>query len=153
MSELSLFVGVLFSGVVFSVVCAALPLWDVSTVVSHFTCQVCSTGWVRPAPLAGRGQGRCHEASSWLDWGRPCTGRSARPSEPHVEPPVTCSRHILYLETCTSNKCSFILLWPLLLLSIVSKGLEVWNMPEDSLITMSEERISWVKISLGCWWF
>lgn len=79
--------------------CVALPLRDVSTVVSHFTCQVCSTGWVRLARLAGPGQERCHEASSWLDWGRPCTGLSARPSEPHVEPPATCSRHILYWET------------------------------------------------------
>lgn len=90
-----------------SVVCAALPLWDVSTVVSHFTCQVCSTGWVRPTPLAGRGRGPCHGASSWWDWGRPCIGPCAQPSEHHAEPPATCSRHILYLEMWHFHLSSF----------------------------------------------
>lgn len=91
---------------VICVVCAPTPLWDVSTVVSHFTCQVCSTGWVRPAPLAGRGPGRCLAASSWWDSGKCCTGLSARPSEPRAGPPATCSKHILYLrQTRTSMMC------------------------------------------------
>ncbi len=71
-----------------------LPWWfsDVCTVVSHFTCQVYSTGWVAPVPLTGRGS---FAASSWLVYGRQPIRVFAAHSEPLASPHASCSSHIL----------------------------------------------------------
>ena len=80
-------------------VCAPRHLRTSAQYVSHFTCQVCSTGWARPAPLAGRGWGRSLGASSWLVCGRLCTARSARRSALPAAPRATCSSHILHAHS------------------------------------------------------
>lgn len=71
-----------------------LPWWfsDVCTVGSRFTCQVYSTGWVRPVPLTGRG---ICVASSWLVWGKQPTRACVVRSVHLVSPPASCLNHIL----------------------------------------------------------